>query len=763
MFCFTKLIGKLSRRAVLVALLLMGPLVSAQITVTPEFPIMLQNGWQHFTATRVAPGPANWTWSVEEPHGGTINPATGHYHAPAVEVSTLVNIRVVDLAHPEEQAHARVLVCPALINILFALPVVEAGQHFKLEAVRADGEPPAWAWEVDPGGLMVKEHGVFSAPQVAAPTTLFVRLRDTAHEGPPAEVAVRVVPAMVTLTAPAEPVLAGASYELVGARADGQSHDWSWRRAPGEGFIAGLPNGRVTFVAPRVASPTTLKIQANSAGNSAWVAVQVLPRIALKPVEQSLIAGNACELKATRRDQLVPAWSWSLAGHGEGTFRMLGDGRVFFRAPEVLIPTTIALQVIDLAHPEDRAWVPIHLLPRYPELSLGDGDLVFQTLMPGLLGPDWMVPSATLFGGTVKQSIGFDEWPKAPWARAIGGLCHVADDPAMEALNETWLVGDARGIHGVDEKGEHRHLACGPVTVLASRPRNSAPDNPLHVVFSTLHPDEDDEDDEEDEHPLGVLRSLNPDGTTRILAGKEARARGEVTGQDGAGEEVLLEEILSLAIAPDGTVFLAEGPRIRRVSPAGMVTTLATFDPDQRLRLARNADTGLLYASVGHALVQITPDGAVSPLLGRERQLGFEPVAAGQPVPLGAACLNRPQLLQSHGQYLFIFDEMNNALRVFNLETRVLQTLIGTSSFEGMRMGALRLFSPDLPPDAWASLGMEPVAMAIHADGTCVVASEQGLVQLELAGLAEPGAEGLPEPSCASASSSSSAPSPVIK
>ena len=96
----------------------------------------------------------------------------------------------------------------------------------------------------------------------------------------------------------------------------------------------------------------------------------------------------------------------------------------------------------------------------------------------------------------------------------------------------------------------------------------------------------------------------------------------------------------------------------------------------------------------------------------------------------GTPCLFAPSGLQVQGDYLFIADRHNSAIRVFNLRTHELRTLAGHPDLNATRMGPLRLFAPDLPPESCASLP-DPVALGLGADGTLLVNLPHGLAQLD--------------------------------
>ena len=179
------------------------------------------------------------------------------------------------------------------------------------------------------------------------------------------------------------------------------------------------------------------------------------------------MAGNLCTLKASHRDGRAGTWVWSLVddGHdGRGQFEPAQAEGISYRAPQVAVPTTVHIQVIDNADPSSPTVLPIQVLPRIEGLAPEDQALLFQTLLPSVLGPDWMapIPSATLFAGHLEEPT--VDQPKP--MEGISSICYVEEDPA---LGRHWLVGDAAGIKRVSSVG-----ACTALPGVAGRGRRGA-------------------------------------------------------------------------------------------------------------------------------------------------------------------------------------------------------------------------------------------------------------------------------------------------
>ena len=115
--------------------------------------------------------------------------------------------------------------------------------------------------------------------------------------------------------------------------------------------------------------------------------------------------------------------------------------------------------------------------------------------------------------------------------------------------------------------------------------------------------------------------------TVAVLAGD-----GTLGTIDGPADRARFSEPFGIVAAPDGTIFVADAGhahRIRRISPDGVVTTLAGgargFADGSGTRAEFSTPSGLALASDGtlyvadtgnHAIRRITPDGQVSTLAG---------------------------------------------------------------------------------------------------------------------------------------------------
>lgn len=112
------------------------------------------------------------------------------------------------------------------------------------------------------------------------------------------------------------------------------------------------------------------------------------------------------------------------------------------------------------------------------------------------------------------------------------------------------------------------------------------------------------------------LLKRSPDGEITTLAGST------VGHEDGTGSQAKFLGIDGMAWGPDGVLYVADGPYIRRVAPDGTVSTLGVGPLTERkweedlLGVAVDA-RGNVYAAdhANRRILEITPAGAVSTVL----------------------------------------------------------------------------------------------------------------------------------------------------
>jgi serine/threonine-protein kinase len=177
------------------------------------------------------------------------------------------------------------------------------------------------------------------------------------------------------------------------------------------------------------------------------------------------------------------------------------------------------------------------------------------------------------------------------------------------------------------------------------------------------------------DHAFFRIRVVRPDGTVHPYAGSS------VPGfLDGPAAEAQFASIDGLALAPDGTLYVADAANgmIRRVLPSGTVDTFAgtgafgfagdggpaldaTFNAPQGVAL--DAD-GTVYVSDtnNNRLRRVDPAGTIATIAGNG-----EGALAGDGGPALAASLNGPFGLTVDGDTLLVGDLFNSCARAIRL------------------------------------------------------------------------------------------------
>ena len=126
-----------------------------------------------------------------------------------------------------------------------------------------------------------------------------------------------------------------------------------------------------------------------------------------------------------------------------------------------------------------------------------------------------------------------------------------------------------------------------------------------------------------------AIRRILPDGTVTTIAG------GSTFGnRDGPAETAQFQGAIDVAIHPDGSIYVADSSakRIRKITPDGVVATVAGVDPDgpadrtlfigpSRLALAPD---GSLYILDSSLIRRLSPSGQVSTFAGGRREFDFD-------------------------------------------------------------------------------------------------------------------------------------------
>ena len=122
------------------------------------------------------------------------------------------------------------------------------------------------------------------------------------------------------------------------------------------------------------------------------------------------------------------------------------------------------------------------------------------------------------------------------------------------------------------------------------------------------------------------IRRIGPDGIITTVAGNGTAG---FSGDDGPATQAMLSQPFAVAVASDGSVFIADtdNHRIRRVGPDGIITTVAGNGTS-----GFSGDGGpALQATLGPFGVAVGPDGSIyiaDATNGRIRQVGPDGIIA---------------------------------------------------------------------------------------------------------------------------------------
>lgn len=244
-----------------------------------------------------------------------------------------------------------------------------------------------------------------------------------------------------------------------------------------------------------------------------------------------------------------------------------------------------------------------------------------------------------------------------------------------------------------------------------------------------------------------VIRKIAPDGTVTTLAGRG----GEAGALDGAGTAARFKWADAIAVDAAGNLYVADAinANIRKITPAGVVSTLAgkagvTGAQDGQgvaARFTRPAaiavdSHGQVYVADGNSIRRISPDGLVSTLAGSAFDAGAQDGRAQ------LATFRNPAGLTVDGAgNVVVADSDNNTLRRIAPDGTV-STLAGLAGASGQQAGVWKDDHLHHP----AGLGVDNsgnVVVADDNDGTIRRISTSGVVGTVLNTRAVPGPDEL--------------------
>ncbi|GAB4087972.1 hypothetical protein GCM10028785_06410 [Hydrogenophaga soli] len=193
-----------------------------------------------------------------------------------------------------------------------------------------------------------------------------------------------------------------------------------------------------------------------------------------------------------------------------------------------------------------------------------------------------------------------------------------------------------------------------------------------------------------------TIRKVTPDGVVTTLAGRA----GERGRADGIGSAARFDSPYGLAVDGRGNVYVTDSNTIRKITPEGMVTTLAgsageSGNADGSGSAARFSSLngvavdsrGNVYATDATAIRKITPEGVVTTWAGRAGELGSADGPVGEArfgIPIGIAVDSRGEVYVADAGIPGI--RLNNTIRKITSDGLV-TTLAGSAGKEGSADG----------------------------------------------------------------------------
>ena len=405
-----------------------------------------------------------------------------------------------------------------------------------------------------------------------------------------------------------------------------------------------------------------------------------------------------------------------------------------FHAPTTLVEHTYVLQATAADASGLRGEIRIRVVP---DTSSGGERSLVEHCFPEALGGPRMHP----FIGNV------DVHPNQAAPQPFGAAAGLAflTDPDLGPLDRHWLVADERGIHAISMTGEAAAAPWLPKASgegeaygsIAVRPHGCRVREAPLVVYAVCRRGPRGGFEYRSElwaagpgalprrleigdaalikwAPLAMdmagnvyftdwdrheIRRLDPDGNVTVLAGSMGVA-GHLP-QDGTGRAASFNELNAMVLEPaTGDLYVADLGCVRKVDPAGVVTTPLTWWIDLEFR-----------------------------------KPGTGPVVKDT-VRVEAPGLGLPRGMALHGRDLFLYDHSRNNLFAFNLDARRAVTVVPGERvmFRPTRFGPIRLFHPGTAAAEAATLGrlQAPGPLAFTPEGMCVLGMGSGLIQLDL-------------------------------
>lgn len=146
-----------------------------------------------------------------------------------------------------------------------------------------------------------------------------------------------------------------------------------------------------------------------------------------------------------------------------------------------------------------------------------------------------------------------------------------------------------------------------------------------------------------------AIRKITPGGVVSTLAGSTRQTR-----KDGKGDQATFYDIVEIAVTPDGTVYVKDLDQIRRVTADGTVTSLG-FNADS---LATDKAGNLYAGGGGYTIKKIAPDGTSSLITIKEPGVWPYTMTIGPTGTVYVANFSRAARLTPDGTSVVLADQL---------------------------------------------------------------------------------------------------------
>jgi NHL repeat len=293
---------------------------------------------------------------------------------------------------------------------------------------------------------------------------------------------------------------------------------------------------------------------------------------------------------------------------------------------------------------------------------------------------DWATQAFTTLAGGFQRAFGVAQ---APAGSAAAGTLYVSDNQAstVSALSPQGVLTTLAGYPGiqgwVDGTGANALFESPTLMTIAN-------DGALTVADSGA----------------GTIRHVTAAGVVTTIAGQAAQSGRH----DGLGAEARFEIPKAVVADAAGNLYVGEATAIRKVTPAGVVTTVTKTQDARTLAIANDGTLYFTQALYNNSILSMSPDGMVKTFAGQ--------AAIGHTDGTGdAATFNDPQGVAADAAgNVFVADTANAEIRKIT-PAGVVTTVAG-----------LLGNPPGVDGNGSAAGFTHPVALAVDGNDTLFVA-----------------------------------------